>query len=1201
ILYRSAAGSGSDELVEIHNRGSREVALEGFRLSGAVRYAFPRGARLGPGGFLAVARDPAALARAHGLAKDSVAGPFEGSLSARGEEIVLRDARGHAVDRVAYADRSPWPRGADGLGSSLELIDPFLDNSLAAAWAPSDSASLAKWQTFSFEKEHRAFKGANIAEIQFLLLAEGECLIDDVLVSGVLDESFERGAEAWRGLGTHERSGPFREGAAGGAKGQRTGRAQACYRIVADGRGNARHNYVTRDAPGLVPGRRYKVSFRAKWVRGSPLLLTRSPGQGLSKLHRLAMPERIGTPGAESSTRARPGGPPAIGTPVQEPVVPASGQPVRISARISAGGAGSGRGAPASAAIRYRPDGEASWRQAPLADDGQGPDRISGDGVWSGEIPGHPSGIIAFYIAATDAAGRQGSFPSGAPARPALYAVGISPSGKFPTYTVLVSEEEWSAFDGRPRLSNRLLDATLVYGDSRIFYNVGLRPRGSPFTRSNRNWRVVFGAETVDGRATLTLDGQGGDGTRLNERLTYWFADKLRAPTSRQQYVYFRLLGRDEGVYEDVEKVDGAYLERWFGPGEAPDAPEAGAKAKKPKAGEAKAAPARGGLLHKVDDYWELAASGYQDYIEADFAFKTPDPEEYRWNFPPRSNASREDFEPLVQLVRLLDPRATPDRGFEEKVEKTVDVDEWLKVLAARSLVDDWDTMGRTRGKNAFVYLPRAEGRWKLLVWDCDLAWRDPRSPLVSQKFPAVARLLSRPAYRRRYLGYLAYMAERLMDPRRFDEVLGDLRAYSGAATEPFREFARTRRDFVLRQVPRRPFQVTEVRRVERSGLPDLLRATGLCAPNVMRFRLAGREGSARFGADDRWIAEIPVGPEGADLKLEALDLGGDEVAVAPVKVRPRKGALPLPPEGPAVARLKKPAGEKGKEEEGARAEPRAAPGGDGGSSRGAVAALPREPSPAPERTTPEPADRREDTVDAKEEPSAPPAVGVVRAEPADEPAEPVATSFRAPELDQRPRPALGAGEPEAAEEPEEIGEEEAGAAWEIEGPAADPEWRNEGEPAGGVPWRTIAAAVLLLAAAQALLLVFVRLRRGSALRAEPTAEPRLEPGSTPGAEGLADPSFEAAAGTLEALGASGLEAVPALLDALGDDRGTPFRKIRRGPRGFSAAPTEGTPGIPVRHVASLLLEQVLGKPPVERPTRADWAARWKAIGRENP
>src|SRR5688572_1817107 len=234
------------------------------------------------------------------------------------------------------------------------------------------------------------------------------------------------------------------------------------------------------------------------------------------------------------------------------------------------------------------------------------------------------------------------------------------------SYTLLNSHDDYDKVE--LQLSNRLHRGTLIYGDSRIFHDIGFRPRGSPFTRSRgRNWRIVFGEDDLDGRGTLTLDGQNGDGTNLNERLTYWLLEQIHAPNVRQQYVYFRFPGKDEeGIYEDVEKIDGSFLSSWFGgtdsagdePGAAPK------KHAKPRAlGGAKKKGAAGeeeSRLYKVDDYFDLSAneSVQSDYDEADVVYVSEDPEDYRWNFTPRANKLTEDFGPLVKLIQVLDPRA---------------------------------------------------------------------------------------------------------------------------------------------------------------------------------------------------------------------------------------------------------------------------------------------------------------------------------------------------------------------------------------------------------------------------------------------------------------------------------------------------------------------------------------------------------------
>ena len=51
--------------------------------------------------------------------------------------IRLYDSNGNLVDSVIYDDADPWPAEADGGGSTLELISPFLDNSAAENWIAS--------------------------------------------------------------------------------------------------------------------------------------------------------------------------------------------------------------------------------------------------------------------------------------------------------------------------------------------------------------------------------------------------------------------------------------------------------------------------------------------------------------------------------------------------------------------------------------------------------------------------------------------------------------------------------------------------------------------------------------------------------------------------------------------------------------------------------------------------------------------------------------------------------------------------------------------------------------------------------------------------------------------------------------------------------------------------------------------------------
>ncbi len=67
------------------------------------------------------------------------AGTYQGKLSNKGEIIVLTQSE-LIIDEVEYDDKGYWPVAADGDGSSLELIDPTVDNSLSINWFAADAA-----------------------------------------------------------------------------------------------------------------------------------------------------------------------------------------------------------------------------------------------------------------------------------------------------------------------------------------------------------------------------------------------------------------------------------------------------------------------------------------------------------------------------------------------------------------------------------------------------------------------------------------------------------------------------------------------------------------------------------------------------------------------------------------------------------------------------------------------------------------------------------------------------------------------------------------------------------------------------------------------------------------------------------------------------------------------------------------------------
>ncbi|MGI8602247.1 MAG: lamin tail domain-containing protein [Verrucomicrobiales bacterium] len=122
------------QFVEIHNPEPSAVNVSGWRLSDAVDFTFPNGTTLAAGGYVVVAENPPAFLTQFGR---TALGPWSSNLRKSGETIALRDAAGTIVDEVDFRTGFPWPTAAAGVGPSIELIHPALDNSLGGSWRSS--------------------------------------------------------------------------------------------------------------------------------------------------------------------------------------------------------------------------------------------------------------------------------------------------------------------------------------------------------------------------------------------------------------------------------------------------------------------------------------------------------------------------------------------------------------------------------------------------------------------------------------------------------------------------------------------------------------------------------------------------------------------------------------------------------------------------------------------------------------------------------------------------------------------------------------------------------------------------------------------------------------------------------------------------------------------------------------------------------
>ena len=153
LFYHPPTELDREEWVELANTGAQAIDLSGWRFTEGVRFTFPPGTVLAPGGFLVVAADLPSFQALH-PGVTNVVGGWDGILSNSGQQLRLVDAAGKAADSVRYADDGEWAervrdvvdyghRGwtwtsaADGGGRSLELRQVALPNGHGRNWSPS--------------------------------------------------------------------------------------------------------------------------------------------------------------------------------------------------------------------------------------------------------------------------------------------------------------------------------------------------------------------------------------------------------------------------------------------------------------------------------------------------------------------------------------------------------------------------------------------------------------------------------------------------------------------------------------------------------------------------------------------------------------------------------------------------------------------------------------------------------------------------------------------------------------------------------------------------------------------------------------------------------------------------------------------------------------------------------------------------------
>jgi hypothetical protein len=728
----------TDNWVELFNRGTNTVDLSGWKLK-PTGYTFTN-VTIGAGEYLVVAQDSNTFASEYpGV---PVIGNFKKAISRGSDLITLQDTNGNPADVVRYFDSDPWPEFPDGHGASLELKNPKSDNSKPESWAASSNPG--SWASYTYTGVAEPDGGpTQWHEFVLGLLDAGEVWLDDIIVienpSGTHREllqngSFENGPASWRMLGTHRGSEVIVDP---------DNPQNHILRLMADGPTEHMHNHLETtliNNSAVKNGTTYTIAFRARWIAGSNKLNTRLYFNRLPKVTVLPRPSSIGTPGRQNSTLTGNLGPAFSGL-SHSPAVPKSSQSVqvRVHAEDSDG--------VVRCTLWWAANGT-NWTSVPMS--------IAGND-YIATIPARSTAtVVQFYVEAVDALGAVSTYPAEGRNSRALYKVNDNQalSSRIHNFRLIMLPAEANLLHASTNvMSNGRSLCTVIYDESEVFYNCGLHLQSSERGRMDPTrvgFTVSFPADHLfrGTQNSITFDRSGG-----------W-----SGKGGRQDEIIMRHIinhaGDSPDMYNDLVRVltpltthtgTAMLLMSKYGNSYLSDS----------------LYPADGSLFKLELVYYPTTSVNNDPQQE-----KIPQPDEvigteimnlgddkeaYRWNFLPENYPDRDDYSGLIPVAQAF---SLSGAALQQRTSELLDMEEWARVFAFKTLSGDSDTYGVGYQHNQLIYIPPASSdplaprpRALTFPWDMDFAWSRPAGDSLALNSSIGQLLNTIPANQRLFLG----------------------------------------------------------------------------------------------------------------------------------------------------------------------------------------------------------------------------------------------------------------------------------------------------------------------------------------------------------------------------------------------------------------------------------------------------------------
>jgi spore coat protein CotH len=337
--------------------------------------------------------------------------------------------------------------------------------------------------------------------------------------------------------------------------------------------------------------------------------------------------------------------------------------------------------------------------------------------------------------------------------------------------------------------SNDFYPADVTWNGVRV-RNVGVRSRGLGSRSGIKpglelNFAHYSSRGEFFGLRSLVLDNLTTDPSMIRERVAFAFMRRVGVPAPREAHAQLFVNDQSVGLYTIVEPVDTTFVQRVLGNSN--------------------------GVLFEY--HW----------VEAFYAtFPGDNLDVYRPLFEARSPELRSTFDlydPIRELFRRIND--APADQFRDAVGAQLDLDASMRLIAAETVIAEWDgLLGYAGMNNFYLYRDAVSGQSRLLPWDADHSLHSATSPLLAgaNENVLMRRALQDPVLRNRFFTYATdalraasndnWLAREIAGQSRQirEAALADsLKPYSNeefdAALKELAAFAQSRTTFVAAQI----------------------------------------------------------------------------------------------------------------------------------------------------------------------------------------------------------------------------------------------------------------------------------------------------------------------------------------------------------------------------------------------------------------